>query len=172
MTCEQMYKLKDEWKMIHVKQETIEIAIKNIGLDASVTMRCSQCNRTVTSHYKIKKIHGTNHNGSTILTKNCSSYSINVWLVLCKVATGIGPSDLSSLMAFLGLPSLLGFANKQFYRIEYLIGKYLRTVAKTSMDKALELEVTETQKANNLPIQSYQTSDEKIGLTVSYDMHC
>ena len=170
MSPEDMKHLQKDWKAKNATEKPMTMKVENIGLEAIITIQCPYCNSSTTIRNTVTKYYGTNYAEKKQGNENCSWYATNVKLVLGTLAAGMGPSDISCLFSFLGLPNLQSFCKTQFKRIEGLIGKYLRKVAADSMDEALDNEVCITQKHKNIIPRDWKTTDEAIGLTVSYDM--
>ena len=171
INMEEMLVMKNEWKLKR-KQTSNNLKIKcdNIGLEACITVSCGCCNKEHKAKQSYTKYHGTSYNGSPCKNENASWYSTNVRLVLATLASGLGAADISTFMSFVGLPNIKSFSQRQFRRIEMLIGKHLRHVADKSMQQALDEEINLTQKHKQVPTINWKTNDTKVGLTLGYDM--
>ena len=162
--------LKKEWTNTNEFKNEIKIKVDNIGIHPNVTMQCSSCNKASEVNIKKTKYEGTTYSGKPHRTPNCSWYPLNLQIVLATLATGLGPSDLPIFLSLLGLPNLRSFSHQQYYRIECLIGKYLREIAQDSMEEALteELRLTKQyKKENNIENNEHGNLS---GLTTGYDM--
>ena len=163
--------IKEKWKKKREKKQNIQFNISNIGLEPFITIHCPQCDLKDSYKNETTKFKGTNYNGDSCKNENCSWYATNIRVVLATLATGMGAADVSSFLSFFGLPSLQSFVKKQFYRIENLLGPYLRETAHESVQQSLDLEVKKTIEYKEATINNYKhNSDDKVGLTVSYDM--
>ena len=163
-------KLKEQWKSKRKSEKDISIQCENIGLQACITLTCQKSNKQYPVKSNLTKYHKTNYKGDKCSNENCSWYDINLRLVLGTLASGLGPSDISTLLAFMGLPNLSSFSRTQFRRIEMLLGKDLRFVGNDSMKKALDEEIKLTMLHKNQPIFNWRTEKILIGLTAAYDM--
>ena len=173
ITYETMKQLKKDWHMSKKKKSRkphISIQVQSIGTEPVITVRCKKCNKSKCVDNQISRYHGTNYNGTKGNNENCSWYTSNLNLVLGTLASGLGASDVSTFVSYLGLPNLQSFSRTQFHRIELLIGKFLRIVANESMQTALDLEVHNTLKNKGIKIKQWRTYLCAIALTVSYDM--
>ena len=73
-------------------------------------------------------------------------YSLNVLFILSMLANGNGPMDMSTIIAFLGLPGGKCFANNINLNLCTPIYKKIIELGKESMDEALEEEIKMTIK--------------------------
>ena len=174
-TIDDLKKHKVKWKNLTKKNNSattnLSVSTENIGLEAIVNIHCSQCSKSFTIPNETTRYDkGTNYNGDKYNTENCSWFASNVKLVVGTLAAGMGAADISCLFSFLGLPNLHSFCNRQYKRIENLIGKHIRDVANESMETALDLEVSMTQEYKGIPVTDWRQQDNSLGLTLSYDM--
>ena len=79
----------------------------------------------------------------------------------------MGPTDMERFLTFLGLPIPTSFAAETFSKIENLIGDSLLKVARESMKEGL---LEEMQAQRNKENMEMALTQEKIGISASYDM--
>ena len=170
LTCDVLKELKNKWKVSHKRSNKIKINVEHIGIEPIMSIECPMCNKKQCIDNQMTRFHGENYDGKASKHENCSWYASNVKLVLGTLASGMGASDMSSFVSFLGLPNVQSFSRTQFHRIELRIGKFLREVAETSMQAALEIEVQNTLKNIGIKIEDWKKYVHSIGLTTSYDM--
>ena len=171
MTITEMKEHTVSWKTkLDKVNDTFNFKFQNMGLEPIITVDCKCCGEQSRVRNEYTKYAWSRYNGVPTKKKNCSWFVTNLRLVIGTLAAGIGPSDVACLFSFLGLPKLHSFSKKVHQRIELLIGKELRDVADVSMDEAMELEVSETQKYKKFQDQQWSELVEPLGLTVSYDM--
>ena len=170
MSCKQMKKLTRRWKASRKEEDKLILKVQNIGLEAIFTVQCPYCKSSSTIPNEKTKFHGSGYSGLSHSTENCSWFATNVKLVLGTLASGMGASDVSCFLSFLGLPNLHSFSRTQHKKIEGLIGKTLRQVAVDSMTAALDMEVKMTLMFKNMEILDWRLTNIAIGLTFSYDM--
>ena len=170
MTVLDMMALKEKWQKDRKSKQEIEIQCVNIGLEAKLSIRCLDSNKVTKVKQNTSSFHGYSYQGKPCKNENSSWYDTNLRLVLGTLASGLGPSDICTLLAFMGLPNVNSFSRKQFRQIESLIGKHLRQIGDDSMTEALEKEVRMTQAYKDMPTIHWKSSQDKIGLTVAYDM--
>ena len=170
MNVSKLKKLKAEWKAKRKKKKQIKIECENIGLHPCITLQCPKTNKRFQVKSNVTKYNQTSYKGAKCANENCSWYDVNLRLVLATLASGLGPSDITTFLSFLGLPNLTSFSRKQFHRIEMLIGQDLRFVGNASMKDALDEEIRMTQEYKNQPKFNWRLHRINIGLTVAYDM--
>ena len=174
-TVQDLKNLRNEYNLRRRKSKfqtnTLSLNCENIGLEAIVSIECAKCKTSSTIPNETTKFKGTNYAGDACNNENCSWYATNIRLVIGTLASGLGAADISCLFSFLGLPNLYSFCNRQYKRIETLIGKYFRQVANDSMHEARDIEVTLTQQQfKDQPVENWRSAENPVGLTLSYDM--
>ena len=153
--------LKNKWIRYSASSEKIALSCKNMGLDAHITLQCTTTGNEAQTKQQFTRYEGTSYRGTPHKTENCSWYQTNLRLVLRTLAAGMGPSVISTICSFIGLPDLQSFSRQQFQRIESLIGKHLREVADSSMKRALYKEILSIKQ-----FKKQHTDDNPTGLTV------
>ena len=117
-----------------------------MGIDARVTFSYKKTKTELNVKQQLTRYHGMSYQGTPRNTENCSWFATNLRLVLGTLAVGMNPSDMSTLCFFMGLTNLQSFSCQHFATIELLIGKHLRNITDSWMQKALQNEIQTTKE--------------------------
>ena len=173
---EKMLRIANEWKSkstsSNAKEGLFEVKEnKRIGVTSMNTIICGECEEETNIEVTETKFKGKNFKGNFNNRPNSLWYKQNIEIVLATLACGIGATDSADFLSFLNFPNMVSFQRKLFFKIENVIGKYLRDVAHRSMQEMLAKEVEATSKGKGIIVDNIEDNKQnKIGLTVSYDM--
>ena len=170
MTGEDVKEIAQKWKLARKERQTLTLDAKNYGVEPIITMECSSCQKKRELPNDTTKYFGYRYDGVPTTRPNSSWFTSNLRLVMGTLASGMGATEISTLASFIGLPNIHSFSEKAFKKIEMLVGKCIREVANKSMDLALNEEVKLTQEYKKVKQEDWKTSEQPVGLTVSYDM--
>ena len=169
---ELLHKLRSEWvRQKEVIKTEVNYQVKNVGIASTIEMSCSRCSKKEIIPPQSSKFKNYNVNGDVSSIANSSWYDLNLRLAIGTLASGSGGVNMSELFSFMGFPNAKTFYKRVLPVCESKIGVSLRKIAKESMEEAKVFEVSMQLDSETKDYEEWrQNTNEKVNLTVSFDM--
>ena len=143
----------------------------SVALATNLVFQCRNGHQFTVEPDPCTTLNGQTQSSSTRLRQRASWYEVNVLFVLGLLASGCGGTESSIIASFLGLPGSQYFGNNHFTAIEEEIGRYLREVAKETMETALSQEIEMSVSKSEFKKWKAQKNLPKLPeVAASYDM--